>query len=277
MILHLEQVSFTYPSNPIFYNLSLEIRAGEFLSILGPNGSGKSTLLKLMSRILEPDAGKIKLQSIPLPRYSRRRLSQLIGYVPQDSSWLFPFSVQEVVLMGRTPHVRSFGFDRENDLDIARESMKRVNILELADKAVTAISGGERQRALIARALAQQPRILLLDEPNAHLDIAHQLEVFEILRNENDERNLTIICVSHDINLASAFSKSILLLAPLGGAMAPLGSIAALGIPSAVLTRSTLSKVFDAPIIVDTHPTAGTPRVSLEVKKQYPLVHGVGK
>jgi len=271
MILRLDNVSFSYPSNPIFRGLSLDVPAGDFLCVLGPNGSGKSTLLKILTRILEPQEGSIDLQSKPLSQYPHRQLARLISYVPQDSSWLFPFTVMEVVLMGRTPHVRSFGFEGADDIEIARESMRKVRILELADKPITAISGGERQRALIARALAQQPQLLFLDEPNAHLDIAHQLEVFEILKDQNRQQNLTIICVSHELNLASVFSKRILLLAPRGENQSKSAEyergIAAMGSPSEVLTAPTLSRVFDAPVIVDTHPTAGTPRVSLDVKK----------
>ncbi|HWP83236.1 MAG TPA: ABC transporter ATP-binding protein [Bacteroidota bacterium] len=235
-------------------DLSLEVPRGDFLSILGPNGSGKSTLLRLFGRILIPSAGFITLSGKRLESYSRKELARTIGYVPQETAWIYPFTVLETVLMGRAPHLSGLGFERPHDLAVAQQAMKLTDIIHLADKPVTALSGGERQRVLIARALAQEPQILLLDEPNAHLDLSHQVDLFRLLRGLNQKNGLTILSISHDLHLAANFSKRIMLLASDGGA----GNTAvAIGKPDEVLTSSTLSKVFHTTVTVDRNLVSG--------------------
>jgi iron complex transport system ATP-binding protein len=162
--------------------------------------------------------------------------------------------------MGRSPYVGRSGFENEQDLEIARDMMRLTDISHLADKLITGISGGERQRVLIARALSQQPRILLLDEPNAHLDISHQIEIFQILREQNEQRNLTIVSVSHDLNLAAAFSRRTLLLADTGNEGA---SVFAIGQPKDVLTRANIEQVYQTPVLVDQLPDSSAMRISL--------------
>lgn len=213
MSLRIEHVSFSYAELPVLHDISFDVPAGDFLSLLGPNGSGKTTLLRLLDRILLPQRGTIALKGRTLQQYSRKEIARLVAYVPQDTLWVFPFTVLEVVLMGRSPYVGRSGFESQLDLDVALEMMRLTDIEHIAEKPITALSGGERQRVLIARALSQQPQILLLDEPNAHLDISHQLEIFQILREQNAQHNLTIVSVSHDLNLAAAFSKRVMLLA----------------------------------------------------------------
>lgn len=269
MNLRVDHVSFRYPDLPVFRDLTFDVPSGDFLSLLGPNGSGKSTLLKLLDRILVPQEGTISLDGRPANSLHRKELARIIAYVPQDGTWVFPFTVLEVVLMGRSPYIGRFGFEQTHDLDIAESVMKLVDVLHLAQKPLTALSGGERQRVLIARALCQQPRIVLLDEPNAHLDIAHQIEIFKILRREH-EKGLTIISVSHDLNLAAAFSRRVMLLAPeqqeIGqpSASEPTGStIAALGTPEEVLTEAMIESVFQTRVLVDSHPDNRSIRISL--------------
>jgi iron complex transport system ATP-binding protein len=187
-----------------------------------------------------------------------------MAFVPQETLWVFPFTVLEVVLMGRSPYVGRSGFESRRDLDVAREVMELTDIEHLADKPINALSGGERQRVLIARALSQQPQILLLDEPNAHLDISHQLEIFRILRDQNARNNLTIISVSHDLNLAAAFSKRVLLLNPSGNGGVPRGAtIFSLGSPTEVLTESNIEQVYRTPVLVDQNPRSASLRISL--------------
>lgn len=267
MILHFDNVSFAYPTHPIFENISLEVQKGEFLSILGPNGCGKSTLLKLIDKIISPQKGSIFIKKKPLQSLSRREIARIIGYVPQGINWLFPFTVMEIVLMGRIPFHDGYGFDREADIDIALEAMKSVDVLHIADRPITGVSGGEQQRTLIARALAQQPEILLLDEPNAYLDIAHQIEIFQILRELNDQGKITLISVSHDLNLASTYSKRILLLGSNQATKTPerksASRIIAIGNPKDVMTSLNIEEVFSAPVLVDEHPIRGTPRITL--------------
>jgi len=264
MSLRVEHIFFSYPNLPVLCDVSFELQTGDFLSLLGPNGSGKSTLLRLLDRILLPQRGTITLQGRPLHQLSRKEIARIIAYVPQDTLWVFPFTVLEVVLMGRSPFVGRSGFESPHDLEIAWQVMKLTQIDHLAGKPITAISGGERQRVLIARALSQQPRILLLDEPNAHLDICHQVEIFQILRDQNEQQALTIVSVSHDLNLAAAFSKRVMLLAQEDADPEERGAtVVSLGAPAEVLTESNIERVFRTPVVVDQHPRSFSPRISL--------------
>ena len=254
--INVDNVSFGYePAVPVVRNVSLTVQAGEFLTFIGPNGSGKTTLLRLLDRILLPQRGTIMLDGLPLTRLARAAIARRIAFVPQDSAIQFPFSVEDVVLMGRAPHTRGLAFEKPADRERARVVMALTDITHLADHAITDLSGGERQRVLIARALAQEPGIILLDEPNAHLDIAHQVDMFRIIKRLNTESGLTVLSVSHDLNLAAAYSDRI--------AMMVGGTLAALGTPAEVLTDARIHDVFRTPVIVDTHPVHGTPRVSL--------------
>jgi iron complex transport system ATP-binding protein len=255
-VLNVDAVSFSYDSRiPVLKEVSLAVRRGEFLSLVGPNGSGKTTLLRLLDRILLPSAGSIALAGRPLASYSRAELARKIAFVPQDAGALFPFTVMEVVLMGRSPHSRGRMFESAADRDVASRMLRLTDVEHLADKPVTALSGGERQRVFIARALAQEPEIILLDEPNAHLDIAHQLDVFAILRRLNRDSGLTVISVSHDLNLAASFSDAV--------AMLLCGAVAAVGSPSEVLTEIRIREVFRTDVLVDTHPAGAAPRITL--------------
>jgi len=213
MLLSVDNLSFSYPNTPVLEEITFSVNDADFVSIVGPNGSGKTTLLRLLDRILVPRGGAVQFKDRPLQDYTRPELARSISYVPQETSWVFPFTVLDVVLMGRSPHLGQRIFEGAGDIRIAREAMELVDVARLADHPITGISGGERQRVLIARALAQEPVMVLLDEPNAHLDLSHQLEIFSILRDRNRERGLTVISVSHDLNLAAAFSSHVLLLA----------------------------------------------------------------
>jgi iron complex transport system ATP-binding protein len=256
-VLTVDNVSFSYdPAVPILRDVSFTVQKGEFLSLVGPNGSGKTTLLRLLDRILSPRAGSIRLEGQPLAKFSRAELARRLAFVPQDGASLFPFTVEEVVLMGRSPHARGTLFENPRDREVARAMMHLTDVHHLSRQPVTKLSGGERQRVFIARALAQQPQVLLLDEPNAHLDISHQIDVFALLRRLNTESGITVVSVSHDLNLASAYSDRI--------AMLLHGQLAALGTPADVLTRERIGMVFRTDVLVDRHPSRNTPRVTLE-------------
>ena len=251
-----DNISFGYdPASPVVRDVSFTVRSGEFLSLVGPNGSGKTTLLRLLDRIFIPHRGTILLGDQPLSKFSRTAIARRIAFVPQDNSIQFPFTVAEIVLMGRAPHSGGMAFENAHDREVARKMMRLTDVEGFADQPVTNLSGGERQRVFIARALAQQPEIILLDEPNAHLDIAHQVDMFRIIKRLNTESGLTVLSVSHDLNLAAAYSDRI--------AMMVGGTLAALGTPAEVLTDARIHDVFRTPVIVDTHPVHGTPRVSL--------------
>jgi len=251
-----KNISFSYlPQVPTVHDVSLEIGKGDFLTLVGPNGSGKTTLLRLIDRILLPHQGSIILGGKDINGFSRAGLARMIAFVPQEPVPQFPFTVAEIVLMGRAPHTRGSLFENAHDRDIARSMMQLTDTLHLADKPVTALSGGERQRVYIARALAQEPQIILLDEPNAHLDIAHQIDVFRILRRLNEESGLTVISVSHDLNLAAAYSDRIALLV--------CGSLTAVGTPRDVLTQERIREAFQTDVLVDAHPMNHVPRITL--------------
>jgi iron complex transport system ATP-binding protein len=258
--LSVNSVSFRYdPDTPLIHDCTLSFRPGEFFSLAGPNGSGKSTLLRLLDRILLPQGGTIMLDDRNIQKYARAELARTIAFVPQDGGPLFPFTVEEVVLMGRSPHIRGLAFENVHDREIAREMMSLLDIVHLSRQPINALSGGERQRAFIARALAQQPRIILLDEPNAHLDIAHQLDVFGIIKRLNREAGLSVISVSHDLNLAAGFSDRIALMVH--------GALAAVGTPAEVVTEERIREVFRADVLVDRHPVDRTPRITLVTGK----------
>jgi iron complex transport system ATP-binding protein len=254
--LTVNRISFSYRITvPTLRDVSVDVRKGEFLSLVGPNGSGKSTLLRLLDRIYIPQSGTILLNNKELSQYTRAELAQRIAFVPQDASVMFPFTVLEIVLMGRSPHSRGAMFESEHDRQIAMEMLERTDAAHLAHQPITNLSGGERQRVFIARALAQQPEILLLDEPNAHLDIAHQIDIFSIIKQLNIERDLTVVSVSHDLNLAGAYSDRI--------GMLVCGALVALGTPDEVLTETNIRTVFQTHVMVDRHPATRSPRVTL--------------
>ena len=262
MHVQLHNVFFQFARQRVLNAISFNVPEGDFLSILGPNGCGKSTLLRLMAGILTPSEGEITIDQRSLSMFRRKDLARFIGYVPQETAWFFPFTVMEVVLMGRSPYLKGFGFEGGRDLEIARWALEQTNVLHLEQKPITAISGGERQRVLIARALAQEPRILLLDEPNAHLDLFHQIEIFRILQRQHREKRITVISVSHDMNLAAAFSSSMILM---GESSAGSGyGVMAHGSPVEVLTEASIKAAFHADVVVDRTKDSDQIRVTFD-------------
>jgi iron complex transport system ATP-binding protein len=251
-----QDISFNYRKTvPTLQSISFAVERGEFFSLLGPNGSGKTTALRLLNRILLPASGDIEFDARKLSDYSRADLAKRIAFIPQDTTVQFPFTVMEIVLMGRAPHCRGKMFESDNDRAVAATMLALTDVAHLAHQPITSLSGGERQRVFIARALAQEPELLLMDEPNAHLDIAHQIAIFEIVKRLNKEQGLTVISVSHDLNLASAFSDRIGLLV--------CGSLVAIGTPNEVLTEKHIHDTFNAQVLVDRHPSSHSPRISL--------------
>lgn len=216
-LLEIQNLNFTYRSKKGNNTFSLRdinfgVERGEFTTLLGPNGSGKSTLLKLISGILMPDEGYIKFEDKYNDSFSRKELARKIAFVPQFTFSIFPFSVYEIVSMGRTPYLNYFGYEKSHDREVIMNALQEVGITNLKNKGINEVSGGEAQRAFIARALAQEPELLLLDEPNAHLDIKHQISIFEILKSLNKEKQMTVLTISHDLNLAGYYSKRAILL-----------------------------------------------------------------
>ncbi len=216
-IIELKNITYSYNSintDKQFFlnNISLNLLKHEFVSILGPNGAGKSTLLKIISGLYKPQIGTIKLCDKDYSEYELKELAKKIGFVSQSNYSVFPFSVYEIVMMGRTPYLGLLGFETEKDRKIVDNVLETVGIADLKNKGINEVSGGEAQRAFIARALVQKPEILLLDEPNAHLDIQHQISIFNILSKLKEENDLTIVTVSHDLNLAGYYSDKVVLM-----------------------------------------------------------------
>jgi ABC-type cobalamin/Fe3+-siderophores transport system ATPase subunit len=270
VLVEFRSVSFAYPASEerrtrlfALADLSFEISPGEIIGVIGPNSSGKTTLIRLLTRVLEPAAGEIRLESVAVRRLSRTDLARRVAVVPQGMLPQFPFTVGELVLMGRYPHAPSRYFESPRDRAVAREAMEATGVLEIADMPLEHLSGGERQRAVIARALAQEPRLLVLDEPTAHLDLRYQVEAAALLRRLNRERGITILLVSHDLNLAAEVCDRLLLLHG--------GRAAAIGSPEAVLDEALLASVFGCGVVVDKSETTRRPLVRLTWRTDPPI------
>ena len=248
-------------ANWVLEGLTFDIEAGEILGVVGPNGSGKTSLLKLLAKVLSPNAGDMTLFGRDLATMPQGEAARTIAFVPQESPQVFAFTVMETVLMGRYPHhhgttwTAGFSWESAEDVRIAEQAMHYTDITHLAARSVIDLSGGERQRCMIARALAQAPKVLLLDEPTAFLDLQHQIAIGAIVRRLKEERGLTVVLVSHDLNLASQYCDRILMLK--GGSLFRLGS------PQDVIDVDVLRTVYGCDVLVDRHPESGVPRVTM--------------
>jgi iron complex transport system ATP-binding protein len=232
---------------------SFEEREGEILGLVGPNSSGKTTLLRLLSKVHAPGRGEIRFRGRPLDAVSRLALAREVAVVPQEEPLAFSITVEELTLMGRYPLGAGRLFEGAEDLVRAREAMALAGVLDLADHPVDTLAGGERQRALLARALAQEPRVLLLDEPTSHLDLLHQRHLVGLLRRLNRERGITVVFVSHDLNLAGELADRLLLVSS--------GRIVRLAPPREVLDAAVLEAAYGCPVWVERLEPSGRPVV----------------
>jgi iron complex transport system ATP-binding protein len=261
-VIRVEAVGFSYPATEprrgrpfALDGLSFAVADGEILGVLGPNSAGKTTLIRLLTKILAPSRGTIAVDGVSIRDLSRAELARRIAVVPQDVPQGLPFTVEHLVLMGRYPHAPRRFFETAEDLAIARAAMAATGVLDLADTPVRTLSGGERQRVVLARALAQRPRLLILDEPTAHLDLRYQVECVGLLRRVNREQGTTVLLVSHDLNLAGELCDRLLLLTD--------GRIARLGRPEDVLEEALLASVYGCAVAVDKNPATGRPVVQV--------------
>ena len=254
-VLSLERVSWRYGSHWALRDVTLGIGDGELMGILGPNGSGKTTLLKVVDRVLEPQEGTVLLRGRAVQSYSRSGLAREMAMVPQENHFQFAFSCLEVVLMGRFAHMGLFQFEGDHDMAVALEAMEAAHCVDLADRPINQLSGGEKQRVLLARALAQEPKLILLDEPTSFLDLRFKKEIFELLSSLKKERRLSLMIVSHDIDLSARYCDRIVLM--------DRGRVYAKGKPGEVLTASNVEAVYGCAVSVDDNPATGTPRVSI--------------
>ncbi len=253
-ILKIENVDFSYNGNQkTLSKISFSVSRGELLGIIGPNGSGKTTLLKIVSGILKPNKGNMLLLNQNLNNLSIEKIAKFISVVPQDTWVTFSFKAKEVVFIGRLPYISRLKGETLEDYQISQEAMVKTQSLPLSEKNIQKISGGERQRVFIAKALAQTPQLLLLDEFTSHLDLNYKYEMLNLLKKALTEEGLTIISVFHDLNLASIASHRLILL--------NVGKIEKIGTPQEVLNEENLQKVYGVkPILID-HPYLKVPQV----------------
>lgn len=252
-MLSLSHLSLGYHQRLVVREVTLSVSAGEVLVLVGPNGAGKSTLIRAISGVLPLAAGTIQWEGRDVLHLSPAARARLIAVVPQAVHLPEAFTVSEIVMMGRTPYLPLWGGESRHDCAIAWEAMRRTEVDALAERRVDELSGGERQRVVIARALAQEPRVLLLDEATAHLDLKHQVAILELVRVLAREHGLAVLATLHDLNHAALYADRVALLAE--------GQLRAIGTPAEVLTGPHLSAAYGLPVSVIPHPTYGTPLV----------------
>jgi len=246
----------------VLKGLSFSISKGDFFIVIGPNGSGKTTLMKAVSGIRKFEKGRLDILDRPIDDYTRRALSQTVALVPQEVPADFPFTVNELVLMGRSPYLGIIGLPHEEDLEITKQALAFTRVEHLAHRKLDQLSGGERQLVFIARAICQQPQIILLDEPTASLDLSHQIKIMDLMEKLKLEKGVTIVMVSHDVNLAAMYGDTLLLLKD--------GKVVRKGSPEEVLTFKVLEEAYGCTLLVDESPLGKFPRVTPVPRKFIP-------
>jgi len=244
MQIQIKDVSFSYNSIQALDNVNFIANQGEILGLIGPNGSGKTTLLRCINRALKPKLGAILINGEDISNFERREIAMKIGVVPQYSK-TFPFSVLDAILMGRFPHINRLGGENVDDLKAVRHAMELTGTLPLAERLIDELSGGELQKVILARALAQTPEVLLLDEPTTHLDVNHQLEVLELIKKITKTKGLITILVSHNLNLAARYCDKLMLLNS--------GKVSSIGSVSEILTPQKIRDAFHVDVEIKYH------------------------
>jgi len=255
-ILTLKKAGFRYGSSWAVRGVDLDVFPGEMLGMLGPNGSGKTTLLKLMDGMLLPHEGEVLVQGKSMVNLKRGDVAKVVAMVAQENFFRFSFSVLEVVLMGRFPHLGRLQFERDKDVRIAVNALRVTHSLEISKRSIHELSGGEKQRVLLARALAQEPGVILLDEPTSFLDLKYKKEIFDLIAGLAQEKGLAVVVVSHDIDLVAQYCHRLVMLKQ--------GSLHLAGTPDQVLGAASIEEVYECAVLVDKNPLTGKPRVSIK-------------
>ncbi len=244
-------LTFRYPGAeaPALRDVDLSVEEGMVCGVIGPNGSGKSTLLKVLLGALDPDGGRTLYRGVPPRAWGERELARKVGVVPQLEEAPFPLTVRDLVAMGRYPHLGPWRFEGPHDREAVERALRRCAVTDFGGRLLDTLSGGERQRVRIARALAQEPESLALDEPTASLDVRHEMAIFRLLRELARDEGMTVVVVTHNLNLAARFADRILLL--------DRGRAAAEGPPAEVLTQSRVEEVYGWPVSILPHPGPG--------------------
>jgi iron complex transport system ATP-binding protein len=255
-ILTLRKAGFRYSTSWAVRGVDLDVFPGEMLGILGPNGSGKTTLLKLLDGMVLPHEGEVLVRGKSMVTLNRGEIAKVVAMVAQENFFRFSFSVLEVVLMGRFPHLGRLQFERSKDMEIAVDALRATHSLELSERSIHGLSGGEKQRVLLARALAQEPGVILLDEPTSFLDLKYKKGIFDLIASLTAGKGLSVVVVSHDLDLVSQYCHRI--------AMLKNGSVHMTGTPDQVISAANIEKVYECAVLVDRNPFSGKPRVSLK-------------
>jgi len=242
-LLKIENLWSGYKETDILKGINLVIKKGDFCGVVGPNGAGKTTLLKNITRILPPRRGKIFLKGRDIAQINARQLAQKIAVVPQLSVFWFSFTVRDFILLGRIPYLPRFYLERKEDYQAVEESMELTGTTHLRERRISELSGGERQKVVIARSLAQKPEFLLLDEPASHLDIKHQLDILNLIDKLNKEEGVTVLMISHDLNLTSHYASKLILMKE--------GMIFARGTPQEVISEENIKKVYEIKVKIN--------------------------
>lgn len=251
--LEAQDLTCAYDERNVLECLCLEARPGEVLGLIGPNGVGKSTLMRTMARLLRPRQGRVMLADQSLWDTSPKRIAQQLALAPQTNGTSWPVTVEQAVSLGRAPHRGWLMPLSKDDRQAVEEALEQTGLVHLRERRMTELSGGEKRRVVLARVLAQEPRVLLLDEPTSHLDLKYQSEILGLVQNLAHQDKLTVIVSLHDLNLAALYADRLALLSK--------GQLVAIGAPSEVLTTEQLSEVYDVPIVVTQHPLYSTPLV----------------
>ena len=255
-ILTLRNAGFRYGASWAVKGVDLEVLPGEMLGVLGPNGSGKTTLLKILDGMLQLHEGEVLVQGKSMITLKRGDVAKVVAMVAQETFFRFDFSVLEVVLMGRFPHLGRLQFEGDKDVKIARNALIATHALELAERSIHELSAGEKQRVLLARALAQEPRTILLDEPTSFLDLKYKKEIFHLIADLTKKQGLAVVLVSHDIDLVSQYCHRIVMLKN--------GSVHLSGTPDQVINAASIEAVYECAVLVDRNPITEKPRVHLK-------------
>jgi len=249
LMLKIEDLHFSYRDKPVLSGIHLNIVPGEIIGIIGPNGCGKTTLLKHLNRNLDPAVGRVLIDDTDIETMTKSDIAKHIAVVPQSNEIHFSFTAKDIVMMGRMPFLKKFQGETSEDIRIVDESMKKTNILEFEDRFINTMSGGERQRVIIARALAQTPEIILLDEPTLHLDISNQFEILDLVKKLSDEEGVTVVIVSHDLPMVVRYCHRIVMLKD--------QKIFAMGTPEEVLTEGNIREVFNVDAVLEKDERTG--------------------
>lgn len=254
-ILTVKDIVSGYGEKMIINGISFSVGKGEFLGIIGPNGAGKTTLLKTVSRVMHPKAGSVSLDGRDIYGMPLKEFARSVAFVAQDTVIAFAFTALEIALMGRSPYLRLFHDESRRDLDIVRRALAITDCDDFMNRPIDRLSAGERQRVFIAKALAQEPRLILLDEPTSHLDISHQVQVLDILKELTEKDGISIVSIFHDLNLAAEYCDRLLLIED--------GRLAASGGPNDVIKYEIIERVYRTVVVVRENPVSGKPYILL--------------